>query len=144
MEGANTPPDMGVHCPLSKDQLLELVQEEARRRVSKKFLVSVEQEECDWITDGTKTIVEMQKDVVASFGHPPEMVEVLRSARYWYPGVQEFWEVPIQVRENIMRECRLNVGDFAPNLELFNLDQEKTHLYDDDADLTIVLAGSFS
>merc|ERR1711892_64597 len=104
MEGANTPPDMGVHCPLSKDQLLELVQEEARRRVSKEFLASVEQEEWGAITDGTKTIVEMQEEVVASFGHPPKVVEVLRSARYWYPGIQEFWNIPVRVRQNIMRE----------------------------------------
>ena len=34
-----------VECPLSKDQLLELVKEEERRRVSKEFLEAAEREE---------------------------------------------------------------------------------------------------
>ena len=87
----------------------------------------------------------MQEDVVKSFGYPPEIVEVLRSARYWYPGVQEFWDIPLQVRNNIMRECRFDIGDSVPNLELFSLDQGRTNLYaEDDEILTIILAGSFS
>ena len=112
----------GVQRLLSKTQLLEIVQEEANRRVSKEFLATVEQ---DAATDGTKTILEMQEDVVASLGYPPEMVEVLRCARYWYPGVHEFWDVPAQVKGNIIRKCRLHIGHVAPNIELFNLEKEK-------------------
>ena len=136
--------EKSLSCPLSKDQLLDLVKEEERWRLSQEFLEAVEQEEREGDTDGTKVIVEMQEDVIASHGYPPETVEVLRNARYWYPGVQEFWETPLQVRNNIMRECRLSVGDTAPNMELFNLQQERTKLYDeDDQVLTLVLVGSF-
>ena len=114
----------------------------SKRPIAALFLATHVYEQ-DAVTDGTKTILEMQEDVVASLGYPPEMVEVLVCARYWYPGVQEFWDVPVQVRENIMRKCWLNIGDVAPNIELFNLEKEKRKLYDDD-DLTVVLAGSFS
>ena len=134
-----------VECPLSKDQLLELVKEEERRRVSKEFLEAAEREESGGETDGTEEIVKMQEDVVKSFGYPPEFVDVLRNARYWYPGVNEFWEVPLQVRNNIMRECRFNVGDSVPNLELLNLKKVRTKLYTKDKEvLTVILAGSFS
>ena len=132
-----------LECPLSKEELLELVHEEARCRVSPEFLSAVEEEERNGETDGTETIVGMQEDVVKSFGHPPEMVEVLRNARYWYPAVQEFWDVPIQVRENIMRECRLNLGDLAPNLELFTLNGDKKSLFEPNG-LTVLLADSYS
>ena len=132
-------------CPLSKDQLLALVKEEEKRRTSQEFLEALEKEEHKGRTDGTEITVKMQEDVVKSFGYPPEIVEVLRSARYWYPGVQEFWDIPLQVRNNIMRECRFDIGDSVPNLELFSLDQGRTNLYaEDDEILTIILAGSFS
>jgi len=44
---------------------------------------------------------------VRRHGHPVEMVEVLRTARIWYPGVQEFWNLPIQVGKAF---------DFPPDL----------------------------
>ena len=31
----------------------------------------------------------MQEDLVKRHGHPVEMVDILRTARMWYPGVQE-------------------------------------------------------
>ena len=59
----------------------------------------MEQEEREGKTDGTVAIVEMQEDLVKRHGHPVEMVDVLRTARMWYPGVQEFWDIPVQVNE---------------------------------------------
>lgn len=133
----------GLECPLTKEELLEVVQEEARRRVSPEFLCAVEEEERKVESDGTETIARMQEEVMTSFGHHPDLVDVLRSARYWYPGVQEFWDVPIQVRENIMRECRLNIGDLAPNLKLYTMDGDKKSLFDHNV-LTVLLSGSYS
>ena len=57
----------------------------------------MELEEREGQTDGTVSIQRMQEQLVKRHGHPVEMVEVLRSARMWYPGVQEFWDLPIQV-----------------------------------------------
>jgi len=133
----------GMSCPLSKEDLVVLVEEEAKRRLSPEFLAAVKEEERRGDTDGTVTIVKMQEEVVKSFGHPPDMVEVLQSARVWYPGVQEFWEKPVQVRENIMRECRIAIGDVAPNLDIFGLDGAKNKLYKPE-DVTVLLAGSYS
>ena len=41
----------------------------------------------------------MQEDLVKRHGHPVEMVDILRTARMWYPGVQEFWDLPVQVNK---------------------------------------------
>ena len=41
----------------------------------------------------------MQEDLVKRHGHPVEMVVILRTARMWYPGVQEFWDLPVQVNK---------------------------------------------
>ena len=41
----------------------------------------------------------MQEDLVKRHGHPVEMVDVLRTARMWYPGIQEFWDLPVQVKK---------------------------------------------
>merc|ERR1712004_626552 len=90
-----------MECPLSKEELLELVEEEARLRVSAGFLQQVELEEREGKTDGTVAIQRMQEELVRRHGHPVEMVEVLRTARIWYPGVQEFWNLPIQVGDNL-------------------------------------------
>ena len=54
-------------------------------------------EEREGKTDGTAAIERMQEELVRTHGHPVEMVEVLRTARMWYPGVQQFWDLPIQV-----------------------------------------------
>lgn len=130
-------------CPLSKEALLVLVKEEARRRLSPEFLLAVEEEERQGQSDGTDTILRMQEEVVRQAGHPPEVVEVLRSARLWYPGVHEFWEVPVQVRENVMRDGILRVGEDAPNLELFTLEGTKRQLFPPEG-VTVLLAGSYS
>merc|ERR1711936_731531 len=135
--------DKEAQCPLTKEELLQLVKEEARCRLSQEFLSAVEKEEREGESDGTETIVKMQKEVVAKFGHPEEMVEVLRSARYWYPGVQEFWDVPIQVKENIMRDCTLTLGEKVPNMELLTVEGSKEYLFDTDG-TTVLLAGSYS
>jgi hypothetical protein len=111
-----------MECPLSKEELLELVEEEARLRVSTGFLDEVELEEREGKTDGTVAIQRMQEELVRKHGHPVEMVEVLRSARIWYPGVQQFWDLPIQVKHNIMSEGVLSPGDFLPDLDLVSLD----------------------
>jgi hypothetical protein len=111
-----------MECPLSKEELLELVEEEARLRVSTDFLDEVEVEEREGKTDGTVAIQRMQEELVRKHGHPVEMVEVLRSARIWYPGVQQFWDLPIQVKHNIMSEGVLSPGDFLPDLDLVSLD----------------------
>ena len=50
----------------------------------------MELEEREGKTDGTVAIQRMQEELVRRHGHPMEMVEVLRTARMWYPGVQEF------------------------------------------------------
>ena len=57
----------------------------------------VEQEEREGKTDGTMAIQRMQEDLVKRHGHPVEMVDVVRTARMWYPGVQQFWDLPVQV-----------------------------------------------
>lgn len=101
---------------------MELVEEEARLRVSTGFLDEVELEEREGKTDGTVAIQRMQEELVRKHGHPVEMVEVLRSARIWYPGVQQFWDLPIQVKHNIMSEGVLSPGDFLPDLDLVSLD----------------------
>jgi len=111
-----------MECPLSKEELLELVEEEARLRVSTDFLDEVEVEEREGKTDGTVAIQRMQQELVRKHGHQVEMVEVLRSARIWYPGVQQFWDLPIQVKHNIMSEGALSPGDFLPDLDLVSLD----------------------
>jgi len=111
-----------MECPLSKEELLEMVEEEARLRVSTGFLDEVEQEEREGKTDGTVAIQRMQEELVRKHGHQVEMVEVLRSARIWYPGVQQFWDLPIQVKHNIMSEGVLSHGDFLPDLDLVSLD----------------------
>jgi len=111
-----------MECPLSKEELLKLVEEEARLRVSTGFLDEVELEEREGKTDGTVAIQRMQEELVRKHGHPVEMVEVLRSARIWYPGVQQFWDLPIQVKHNIMSEGVLSPGDFLPDLDLVSLD----------------------
>jgi len=82
----------------------------------------VEVEEREGKTDGTVAIQRMQEELVRKHGHPVEMVEVLRSARIWYPGVQQFWDLPIQVKHNIMSEGVLSPGDFLPDLDLVSLD----------------------
>ena len=61
--------------------------------------IQVEEEEREGKTDGTVAIQRMQEDLVRRHGYPVEMVEVLRTARMWYPGVQQFWDLPVQVIE---------------------------------------------
>ena len=50
----------------------------------------MELEEREGKTDGSVAIQRMQEELVRKRGHPVEMVEVLRTAQMWYPGVQEF------------------------------------------------------
>ena len=57
----------------------------------------MELEEREGSTDGTVAIQKMQEDLVKRHGHPVEMVEVLRTVRMWFPGVQQFWDLPVQV-----------------------------------------------
>ena len=61
------------------------------------FRFQVELEEREGKTDGTVAIQRMQEDLVKRHGRPVEMVKVLRTARMWYPGVQDFWDLPIRV-----------------------------------------------
>jgi len=131
-----------MECPLSKEELLELVEEEARLRVSPGFLEEVELEEREGQTDGTVSIQRMQEQLVKRHGHPVEMVEVLRSARMWYPGVQEFWDLPIQVKHNIMSEGALSPGDILPELSLFSLDGDMVKLRK--TGIQVILASSYS
>ena len=63
----------------------------------------MELEEREGKTDGTVAIQRMQEELVKRHGHPVEMVEVLRTARIWYPGVQQFWDLPIQVSKALDR-----------------------------------------
>merc|ERR1712061_424483 len=106
-------------CPLSKEELLKLVEEEAAMRVNASFLEQVEQEEREGKTDGTMAIQRMQEDLVKRHGHPVEMVDVVRTARMWYPGVQQFWDLPVQVKHNIMSEGALSPGDLLPDVTLW-------------------------
>jgi len=131
-----------MECPLSKEELLELVEEEARLRVSPGFLEEVELEEREGQTDGTVSIQRMQEQLVKRHGHPVEMVEVLRSARMWYPGVQEFWDLPIQVKHNIMSEGALSPGDILPDVSLFSLDGDVVKLRK--TGIQVILASSYS
>jgi len=131
-----------MECPLSKEELLELVEEEARLRVSADFLNEVELEERDGKTDGTVAIQRMQEDLVKRHGHPVEMVEVLRTARIWYPGVQQFWDLPIQVKHNIMSEGALSPGDILPDLSLVSLDGSVVKLRK--TGMQVILASSYS
>ena len=57
----------------------------------------MEQEEREGKTDGTMAIQRMQENLVRRHGYPVEMVHVVRTARMWYPGVQQFWDLPVQV-----------------------------------------------
>jgi len=82
----------------------------------------VEQEEREGKTDGTMAIQRMQEDLVKRHGHPVEMVDVVRTARMWYPGVQQFWDLPVQVKHNIMSEGVLSSGDLLPDVTLWTLD----------------------
>ena len=74
----------------------------------------MELEEREGKTDGTVAIQRMQEELVRKHGHPVEMVEVLRTARMWYPGVQEFWDIPIQViikpKGKIKKHCQRHNG----------------------------------
>jgi len=129
-------------CPLSKEELLRLVEEEAALRISASFLEQVEQEEREGKTDGTVAIVQMQEDLVKRHGHPVEMVDVLRSARMWYPGVQEFWEIPVQVKHNIMSEGALSHGDLLPDVTLWTLGGSQVKLKK--SGIQVILASSYS
>jgi len=131
-----------MECPLSKEELLELVEEEARLRVSAGFLEEMELEEREGKTDGTVAIQRMQEELVRKHGHPVEMVEVLRTARMWYPGVQEFWDIPIQVKHNIMSEGILSPGDILPDLDLVSLDGGLVKLRK--TGIQVILASSYS
>jgi len=131
-----------MECPLSKEELLELVEEEARLRVSTTFLKEVELEEREGRTDGTVAIQKMQEDLVKRHGHPVEMVEVLRTARMWFPGVQQFWDLPVQVKHNIMSEGALSPGDNLPDLTLFSLDCRAVRLKK--PRIQVILASSYS
>jgi len=131
-----------VECPLSKEELLEMVEEEARLRVSADFLQEVELEEREGKTDGTVAIQRMQEELVRRHGHPVEMVEVLRSARIWYPGVPQFWNLPIQVKHNIMSEGVLSPGDILPDLSLVSLDGDLVKFRK--TGIQVILASSYS
>jgi hypothetical protein len=131
-----------MECPLSKEELLELVEEEARLRVSTDFLDEVELEEREGKTDGTVAIQRMQEELVRKHGHPVDMVEVLRTARMWYPGVQQFWDLPIQVKHNIMSEGVLSPGDILPHLSLVSLDRGLVKLRK--TGTQVILASSYS
>jgi len=126
----------------SKEELLELVEEEARLRVSAGFLEEVELEEREGKTDGTVAIQRMQEQLVKRHGYPVDMVEVLRSARMWYPGVQQFWDLPIQVKHNIMSEGASSPGDILPDLSLFSLDGGVVKLRK--TGVQVILASSYS
>jgi hypothetical protein len=131
-----------MECPLSKEELLELVKEEAKLRVSTDFLDEVEEEEREGKTDGTVAIQRMQEELVRKHGHPVEMVEVLRTARIWYPGEQQFWDLPIQVKHNIMSEGVLSPGDILPDLSLVSLDRGLVKLRK--TGTQVILASSYS
>lgn len=115
---------------------------EARLRVSPGFLEEVKLEEREGQTDGTVSIQRMQEQLVKRHGHPVEMVEVLRSARMWYPGVQEFWDLPIQVKHNIVSEGALSPGDILPDVSLFSLDGDVVKLRK--TGIQVILASSYS
>jgi len=69
---------------------------------------------------------------------------VLRSARIWYPGVQQFWDLPIQVKHNIMSEGVLSPGDFLPDLDLVSLDSGGLVKLRKTAAIQVILASSYS
>jgi len=79
---------------------------------------------------------------VRRHGHPVEMVEVLRTARIWYPGVQEFWNLPIQVKHNILSEGSLSPGDNLPVLSLVSLSGDLVKLRK--TGIQVILASSYS
>ena len=137
--------DWLMECPLSQEELVELVREEARLRTSPEFMRQVEEEERDGRSDGTVAIRRMQEDLVTKAGHPAEMVEVLRSARLWFPSVQELWEIPVQVRYNTLAKGSLELGDLVPRVTLFYLNGiDKTLFEGCQSGIHVVLAGSYS
>jgi len=103
----------------------------------------VEQEEREGTTDGTMAIQRMQEDLVKRHGHPVEMVDVVRTARMWYPGVQQFWDLPVQVKHNIMSEGVLSSGDLLPDVTLWTLDGCHAKL-SKTGGIQVILASSYS
>eukprot|EP00698_Gefionella_okellyi_P002070 TRINITY_DN1194_c0_g1_i1.p1 TRINITY_DN1194_c0_g1~~TRINITY_DN1194_c0_g1_i1.p1 ORF type:complete len:246 (+),score=38.08 TRINITY_DN1194_c0_g1_i1:106-843(+) len=76
-------------------------------------------------------VEELQERVVREFGYGPSRelvqygVDLLRAAQAMYPDDQEIREIALYIKYNRCRDGDLNVGDVAPNVALYPMDNQQ-------------------
>ncbi|CAG8468681.1 24167_t:CDS:2 [Racocetra persica] len=114
--------------PTTKEELLALLREEERRRMSPELQESYRKvgndPTCgkDWmdITD------QMQHELVREFGYSDEAVQLMRRAPQLYPDDPEFRTTQVYVRNNIAHIGNLKEGMQAPDCPLIPLKYSDT------------------
>ncbi|CAG8479977.1 2613_t:CDS:2, partial [Racocetra fulgida] len=117
-----------LKLPTTKEELLALLREEERRRMSPELQELYRKvgndPTCgkDWmdITD------QMQHDLVREFGYSDEAVQLMRRAPQLYPDDPEFRTTQVYVRNNIAHIGNLKEGMQAPDCPLIPLKYSDT------------------
>ncbi|CAG8848311.1 13880_t:CDS:2, partial [Racocetra persica] len=117
-----------LKLPTTKEELLALLREEERRRMSPELQELYRKvgndPTCgkDWmdITD------QMQHNLVREFGYSDEAVQLMRRAPQLYPDDPEFRTTQVYVRNNIAHIGNLKEGMQAPDCPLIPLKYSDT------------------
>ncbi|GBC38668.2 iodothyronine deiodinase [Rhizophagus irregularis DAOM 181602=DAOM 197198] len=114
--------------PTKKEEMLNLLQEEEKRRVSPELQQKYYEVGSDPTSgkDWMDVTDQMQHELVREFGYSDEAVELLRRAPQLYKDDPAFQTTQVYVRNNIASIGNLKEGMPAPDCSLVPLNNDKT------------------
>lgn len=128
---------------IPKDTIMKMLERENELRLSDEYQRLYEKVEKGWDMDWLDVTHQLQIRVIKEFNIDDldDGLYQLRTATQKYP---EFSDIPLYVKYNRSRIGDLNVGDDAPNFQLYNLDYECEHLIDKTQRCQLIVGGSYS
>jgi len=137
---------ISFHIP--KEELLLMLQEEEKQRFSIEY-----QEKCSLVKNEVNgwlgITAELQENIARQFGYIDEIsnllaVDVMRRASQIYKDDERFQNTSVYVRENKAKNCKYQIGDTIPNINIFNLQNKQLNLHNlfDETKYNIMICSS--
>lgn len=137
-----------IKFEIPKEKLLLMLQEEEKQRFSNEY-----QEKCSQVRNEPngwlRISAELQENVAKIFGYEDQIsnllaVDFIRRASQIYKDDERFQTTSVYVRENKTKNCKYQIGDTIPNINIFNLQNKQLNLHNllDETKYNIIICSS--
>ena len=137
-----------INFNIPKEKLLQMLEEEEKQRFSDEY-----QQKCNKVkneVNGWLRITgELQENVAKQFGYQDQIsnllaVDLMRRASHIYKEDERFQTTSVYVRENKIKNCKYQIGDTIPNINIFNLQNKQLNLHNllDESKYNIIICSS--